>query len=239
MSWEIYVNRIRCLKCNDIIESKHRHDYVSCKCGACSVDGGHDYLKRTGDFLYIQDLSISKWVSTTDFEDSLESKNPYHIPEYLFSTDEPETTNVYLVFVQDDNHKDGEFQLVNYYKKDEVKLNSLYGWMSDGKVKRWVNASITDLNFDNLDTDGVDIGDEDNDDETDDVNKDWTPLIGIIDYNNYLKDNKDVLLSVNGTRCDYVVIGHRTTVGFDAPLYHKDDKIVAWMELPKPYQCGD
>lgn len=41
-------NRIRCKKCGDIIESKSVHDYVECSCGACAVDGGHDYLKRVG-----------------------------------------------------------------------------------------------------------------------------------------------------------------------------------------------
>ena len=39
-------NAIRCSICGDEIESKHRHDFVTCKCGACSVDGGHDYLRR-------------------------------------------------------------------------------------------------------------------------------------------------------------------------------------------------
>lgn len=39
-------NKIRCKLCGDIIESKSRHDFVWCKCGACAVDGGHDYLKR-------------------------------------------------------------------------------------------------------------------------------------------------------------------------------------------------
>lgn len=39
-------NAIRCNICGDEIESKHRHDYVGCKCGACAVDGGHDYLRR-------------------------------------------------------------------------------------------------------------------------------------------------------------------------------------------------
>jgi hypothetical protein len=32
--------------CFDIIESKHRHDYVTCSCGEISVDGGKDYLRR-------------------------------------------------------------------------------------------------------------------------------------------------------------------------------------------------
>ena len=39
-------NAIRCNICGDEIESKHRHDYVQCKCGAGAVDGGHDYLRR-------------------------------------------------------------------------------------------------------------------------------------------------------------------------------------------------
>ena len=39
-------NAIRCNICGDEIESKHRHDFVTCKCGACSLDGGHDYLRR-------------------------------------------------------------------------------------------------------------------------------------------------------------------------------------------------
>ena len=45
--------KIRCLKCNDIIESKDLHDCVSCKCGACSIDGGSHYTRIGGDFEYI------------------------------------------------------------------------------------------------------------------------------------------------------------------------------------------
>ena len=44
---------IRCLKCNDIIESKDLHDCVSCKCGACSIDGGTQYTRIGGDLKYI------------------------------------------------------------------------------------------------------------------------------------------------------------------------------------------
>ncbi len=45
--------KIRCLKCNDIIESKDLHDCVSCKCGACSIDGGNHYTRIGGDTNYI------------------------------------------------------------------------------------------------------------------------------------------------------------------------------------------
>ena len=43
----IIKNSIRCKHCDDVIESKHRHDYVSCKCGKVAADGGQDYLRRT------------------------------------------------------------------------------------------------------------------------------------------------------------------------------------------------
>lgn len=36
-------NSIKCNHCNDEIESKYRHDFVTCKCGKVSVDGGKDY----------------------------------------------------------------------------------------------------------------------------------------------------------------------------------------------------
>lgn len=39
-------NAIRCNICGDEIESTHVHHYVTCKCGACSVDSGHEYLRR-------------------------------------------------------------------------------------------------------------------------------------------------------------------------------------------------
>ena len=39
-------NAIRCNLCGDEIESKSVHEFVTCSCGACSVDGGHDYLRR-------------------------------------------------------------------------------------------------------------------------------------------------------------------------------------------------
>lgn len=38
-------NRVRCTKCDEIIESKHRHDWVACKGGHIFIDGGHDYQR--------------------------------------------------------------------------------------------------------------------------------------------------------------------------------------------------
>ncbi len=56
-------NSIRCLKCGDEIESKHRHDFRRCRCGAVAVDGGQTWLRRVGRFEDWVDTSI---VEITD-----------------------------------------------------------------------------------------------------------------------------------------------------------------------------
>ena len=43
---KIIKNAIRCNLCGEEIESRHVHDFVTCRCGACSVDGGREYLRR-------------------------------------------------------------------------------------------------------------------------------------------------------------------------------------------------
>ena len=40
--------KIKCLLCNDIIESKYIHNLISCKCNNCYIDGGQDYLHFGG-----------------------------------------------------------------------------------------------------------------------------------------------------------------------------------------------
>ena len=64
---KIIKNAIQCKMCGEVIESKHVHDFVQCKCGACAVDGGHDYLRRCfrDKDCYI-DLSESIEISEED-----------------------------------------------------------------------------------------------------------------------------------------------------------------------------
>lgn len=40
---------IKCKKCGDLIQSKHRHDMVWCKCHSVAIDGGDDYCRWAGD----------------------------------------------------------------------------------------------------------------------------------------------------------------------------------------------
>ena len=53
----IIINKIKCKKCGEIIESRHRHDFKFCKCGAVAVDGGKDYLRRLGNQEDYEELS--------------------------------------------------------------------------------------------------------------------------------------------------------------------------------------
>lgn len=41
--------KIKCLNCGNIIESKTTHDFVTCKCESCHVDGGNDYFRFGGE----------------------------------------------------------------------------------------------------------------------------------------------------------------------------------------------
>lgn len=59
-------NVIQCVNCRDIIESKHRHDFKSCKCGMVSVDGGLDYARRCFKNSPSDFIDLSEWEETED-----------------------------------------------------------------------------------------------------------------------------------------------------------------------------
>ena len=54
-------NAIQCKICGDIIESISVHDFKTCSCGSCSVDGGHDYLRRCAK-------SLDDFVDLSEFQ---------------------------------------------------------------------------------------------------------------------------------------------------------------------------
>lgn len=55
---DIYANAIVCLECGDYIRSRNCHDYRTCSCGACAVDGGSWYTKRGGKPSSISDRTV-------------------------------------------------------------------------------------------------------------------------------------------------------------------------------------
>ena len=51
-------NKIKCLSCGDTIESKYTHDFQTCSCGSCSVDGGLSYVRVLAkDFSMVEYLT--------------------------------------------------------------------------------------------------------------------------------------------------------------------------------------
>ena len=50
-------NAVRCRRCGETIESRHRHDFKFCSCNGVAVDGGREYLRRVGDLELIEEMS--------------------------------------------------------------------------------------------------------------------------------------------------------------------------------------
>lgn len=69
-------NIAKCKKCGDIIESKHRHDFVQCSCGAIFVDGGNDYIRRGGD-QFDEEFDKAQGIERLEgFEQTLQCNDP-------------------------------------------------------------------------------------------------------------------------------------------------------------------
>lgn len=54
-------NAAECGECGDVIESRHRHDFVWCSCGNLAVDGGLDYAKRL--------FGNGNWIERSRYEE--------------------------------------------------------------------------------------------------------------------------------------------------------------------------
>lgn len=63
-------NAIKCLQCNTVLESKHRHDFQCCGCeNQTFVDGGRVYSRVGGkDFNLIEDLCEYKEYTKLEYE---------------------------------------------------------------------------------------------------------------------------------------------------------------------------
>lgn len=71
-------NRAKCKLCNEILESFHRYDYVSCKCGEISINGGNDTFecsaKNWGNFLRVDDKGNEILVKIVENPDEKSEK---------------------------------------------------------------------------------------------------------------------------------------------------------------------
>ena len=56
---QITINKAQCLLCNDILESKSKEDYITCRCGNLSIGGGKDHLKRNA-------IKVNAWIELSE-----------------------------------------------------------------------------------------------------------------------------------------------------------------------------
>lgn len=71
-------NRAKCKLCNEVLESFHRYDHVSCKCGEISISGGRDTLecsaKNWSNFLRVDDQGNEIVIKVQDSKGKEEQK---------------------------------------------------------------------------------------------------------------------------------------------------------------------
>lgn len=74
-------NRAKCKLCKSVIESLHRYDEVSCKCGEISISGGNDLLLT----------AANNWVNflRVDDQDNEISVKVVEKGKHATETDEP------------------------------------------------------------------------------------------------------------------------------------------------------
>ena len=52
------MSKAKCLNCGTVLESKHRHHWVTCGCSnETFIDGGDEYRRSGG-----KDLSLIEWI---------------------------------------------------------------------------------------------------------------------------------------------------------------------------------
>ena len=67
------IKAVKCLICNHVIYSRHRHDFRYCPCKNTAIDGGFDYVKISGENWEGTDIEIdvSKEILLKDYADGV------------------------------------------------------------------------------------------------------------------------------------------------------------------------
>ena len=61
------MTKIKCLKCNTIIESDGKGKWVACKCGDCYIDETDYYCRVGGDFDKYEVEVDGKWILAKEY----------------------------------------------------------------------------------------------------------------------------------------------------------------------------
>ena len=78
------MSRAQCLDCEDILESKHRHDFVKCKCGNSFLDGGDDYFRGGGS---LGPVSDKEFCIAVDRDEALQKLIEEVVEDDMFNDD--------------------------------------------------------------------------------------------------------------------------------------------------------
>ena len=66
------MSKAQCLDCLGYMESKHRHDFVRCKCGNSFLDGGNSYIRAGGRIVILRDgLKLHPLQQDTELKERL------------------------------------------------------------------------------------------------------------------------------------------------------------------------
>ena len=109
---KIFINKIQCKHCGDIIESKTVHDFKTCECRKVFVDGGHEYLRRGFPTKYEDDI-----IELSEYEEELLDEEGYPTEESL------EKIKKWEIKSDDDFEKLMDFIKKLWYYPDFLKKN--------------------------------------------------------------------------------------------------------------------
>jgi len=111
----IVYNAIKCNNCKEVIQSRHNHDFIKCKCDECGVDGGLSYLRRLGSN-YIE-LSLYSIDRHEDIREVMTWGQNYDKDKNLLSK-----TNWILIKNLNQDHL---LALIEYTKSN-IELNEIF-----------------------------------------------------------------------------------------------------------------
>ena len=118
---------VECNHCHSVIESVHRHDFVTCVCGNVSLDGGLDYTRiLANSFNDYTDLSVYVEPGTV-----------------LLTKDGRQIGNALVLNV----HENGVMFVTDFGNVvDNVTAYEIENWFHIGsptEIQRWIKANIT------------------------------------------------------------------------------------------------
>jgi len=125
-------NKAMCDNCHEVIESKSRHDYISCSCGNLAVDGGLSYTKRNFGERGYTELSFY-----ADEDDIVTIRNHFVWGSYGKNFDEP----LHYILLKDLSNKhliailETQRQIRGTYIEDVMKLEVAFRTENNIQVK--------------------------------------------------------------------------------------------------------